>query len=103
MKYGASALPVSSVLFLSRVGEALMPQHGEQLQFVVALGAGRSGEYEQCLALVLGEQRLAVQLCVNCLPRTRPGPGIADPPITAPRARPVRPHPAVAEDAKPAW
>ena len=43
-------------------GEALLAQHGEQLELLVALGTRRRGEYQQRLGLVLGEEHLAVQL-----------------------------------------
>jgi len=45
---------------LPRLGEALNAKDGEQLQLLVGLGTGRSGEHEQRLRLILGEEDLAV-------------------------------------------
>jgi hypothetical protein len=42
-------------------GEVLLSQHGERAQLLVSLGAWGSGEHEQRLRLVLGEQHLTVQ------------------------------------------
>lgn len=39
-----------------------VPEDGEELKLVVGLGTRGSGKHEQSLGLVLGEQRLAVDL-----------------------------------------
>jgi hypothetical protein len=45
-----------------RFGELFLSYNSQQLQLPVALRARRGGEYQQRLRLILGEQRLTVEL-----------------------------------------